>query len=92
LAATPSTDRSALVIARIRLSAGKSNSDKSAPDARSARQSLAARSAGVTAAMLVSGNSVYGVRAGSLRRRPVPPLLTMNTAVQNAIDAIAADA
>ncbi len=95
LATTISTDTAAPVIAGMRLRAGKANSGKGA--ARMVAQAIAtARGAGATGAILVRGDSAYGTRAvvAACRRAGAQfsVVLTKNTAVQKAIDAIAADA
>jgi len=91
LAATLSTDTAAPVIAGMRLRAGRSNSGKGA--ARMVAQVVAtARAAGVTGQILVRGDSAYGTGAvvGACRRAGAKYslVLTKNTAVQKAIDAI----
>ena len=90
-----STDLAAPVIAGIRLRAGKSGSGNGA--GRVVAQAIAtARAAGVTGQILVCGDSAYGTRAVVCRRRPAGVnfllLLTKNTGVQAAIDAIPEDA
>jgi Transposase DDE domain group 1 len=91
LVATISTDAAAPVIAGMRLRAGRSGSGKGA--ARMVAQVVAtARAAGVTGQILVRGDSAYGTRAvvGACRRAGVgfSLVLTKNTAVQTAIEAI----
>ncbi|MFZ1176375.1 MAG: IS1380 family transposase [Mycobacterium sp.] len=91
LAATISTDTAAPVIAGMRLRAGRSGSGKGA--ARMVAQVVAtARAAGVTGQIMVRGDSAYGTRAvvGACRRAGVrfSLVLTKNSAVQKAIDAI----
>jgi hypothetical protein len=94
LATTISTDLAAPVIAGMRLRAGKSNSGKGA--GRMVAQAIAtARAAGITGQILVRGDSAYGTRAviGAARRAGAQfsLVLTKNTAVQKAIDAIPED-
>jgi hypothetical protein len=94
LATTISTDLAAPVIAGLRLRAGKSNSGKGA--GRMIAQAIAtARAAGITGQILVRGDSAYGTRAvvGAARRAGAQfsLVLTKNTAVQKAIDAIPED-
>jgi len=91
LATTISTDAAAPVIAGMRLRAGRANSGKGA--GRMVAQAIAtARAAGATGQILVRGDSAYGTRAvigAALRAGAQFSLvLTRNTAVQNAIDAI----
>ncbi len=91
LAATISTDTAAPVIAGMRLRAGRSGSGKGA--ARMVAQVVAtARAAGVTGQILVRGDSAYGTGAvvGACRRAGArfSPVMTKNTAVQAAIEAI----
>jgi hypothetical protein len=95
LVATISTDLAAPVIAGMRLRAGKSGSGKGA--GRMVAQAIAtARAAGVTGQILVRGDSAYGTRAVvcACRRAGVnfSLVLTKNTGVQAAIDAIPEDA
>jgi len=95
LATTISTDRSAPVIAGMRLRAGRANSGKGA--GRMVAQAIAtARTAGASGQILVRGDSAYGTRAvvAACRRAGAQfsLVLTKNSAVQKAIDAIAADA
>ena len=94
LATTISTDLAAPVIAGMRLRAGKSNSGKGA--GRMVAQAIAtARAAGITGQILVRGDSAYSTRAviGAARRAGAQfsLVLTKNTAVQKAIDAIPED-
>ena len=94
LATTISTDLAAPVIAGMRLRAGKSNSGKGA--GRMVAQAIAtARAAGITGQILVRGDSAYGTRAviGAARRAGAQfsLVLTKNTAVHKAIDAIPED-
>jgi Transposase DDE domain group 1 len=91
LAATISTDTAAPVIAGMRLRAGRSSSGKGA--ARMVAQVVAtARAAGVTGQILVRGDSAYGTSAvvAACRRAGArfSLVLTKNTAVQAAIEAI----
>jgi hypothetical protein len=91
LAATISTDTAAPVIAGMRLRAGRSGSGKGA--ARMVAQVVAtARAAGVTGQILVRGDSAYGTSAvvAACRRAGArfSLVLTKNTAVQAAIEAI----
>jgi len=91
LATTISTEAGAPVIAGMRLRAGKSNSGKGA--GRMVAQAIAtARAAGITGQILVRGDSAYGTRAviAACRRAGAQfsLVLTKNTAVQKAIDAI----
>jgi hypothetical protein len=91
LVTTLSTDSAAPVITGIRLRAGKANSGKGA--ARMVAHALrTARAAGVSGQIIVRGDSAYGSRAVirvCRRYRAVFSLvLTRNTAVQRAIDAI----
>jgi hypothetical protein len=95
LATTLSTDTAAPVITGMRLRAGRTGSGKGA--ARMVAQAIAtARSAGVTGQLLVRGDAAYGSRAvvAACRRAGArfSLVLTRNTAVQRAIDAIAEDA
>jgi hypothetical protein len=95
LVATISTDLAAPVIAAMRLRAGKSGSGKGA--GRMVAQAIAtARAAGVTGQILVRGDSAYGTHAVvcACRRAGVnfSLVLTKNTGVQAAIDAIPEDA
>src|SRR5271155_1663261 len=94
LATTISTDLAAPVIAGMRLRAGKSNSGRGA--GRMVAQGIAAaRAAGVTGTIVVRGDSAYGTRAviGACRRADArfSLVLTKNTAVQKAIEAIPED-
>ena len=94
LATTISTEAGAPVLAGMRLRAGKSNSGKGA--GRMVAQAITtARAAGVTGAILVRGDSAYGTRAvvAACRRADArfSVVLTKNTAVQKAIDAIPED-
>src|SRR4051812_36590859 len=91
LATTISTEVAAPVIAGMRLRAGRANSGKGA--GRMIAQAIAtARAAGASGQILVRGDSAYGTRAViSAPRRAGAQfslVLTKNTAVQNAIDAI----
>ena len=91
LATTISTASSAPVIAGLRLRAGRANSGKGA--GRMVAQAIAtARAAGASGQILVRGDSAYGTRAviGAARRAGAQfsLVLTKNTAVQKAIDAI----
>ena len=91
LAATISTDTAAPVIAGMRLRAGRTGSGKGA--GRMVAQAIAtARAAGVSGSLLVRGDAAYGTRAvvGACRRAGAQfsLVLTKNTAVQKAIDAI----
>jgi hypothetical protein len=91
LATTLSTDLAAPVITGMRLRAGKAGSGKGA--ARMISQAIStARTAGVTGAILVRGDSAYGSRAvvKACRRADAEfsLVLTKNTAVQKAIDSI----
>ena len=93
-ATTISTEAGAPVLAGMRLRAGKSNSGKGA--GRMVAQAITtARAAGVTGAILVRGDSAYGTRAvvAACRRADArfSVVLTKNTAVQKAIDAIPED-
>jgi hypothetical protein len=95
LATTLSTDLAAPVIAGMRLRAGKTGSGKGA--GRMVAQGIAtARAAGATGTILVRGDSAYGSRAvvRACRRTGAhfSLVLTKNTAVQKAIDAIDEDA
>ena len=90
-AATISTDSAAPVIAGMRLRAGRAGSGKGA--ARMVAQVIAtARGAGATGTILVRGDSAYGTRAviGACRRAGAQfsLVLTKNTAVHKAIEAI----
>ena len=92
---TLSTDTAAPVITGIRLRAGKTNSGKGA--ARMVAQAITtARAAGVTGQIIVRGDSAYGSRAVIRVCRRYGAVfslvLTRNTAVQRAIDAITEDA
>jgi hypothetical protein len=92
--ATTITEAGALVIAGMRLRAGKSNSRKGA--GRMVAQAIAtARAAGITGQILVRGDSAFGTRAvvAACRRAGAQfsLVLTKNTAVQKAIDAIPED-
>jgi hypothetical protein len=91
LATTLSTEHAAPVIAGMRLRAGKTGSGKGA--GRMVAQAIAAaRAAGATGEILVRGDSAYGTRAvvGACRRAGVrfSLVLTKNTAVRRAIEAI----
>jgi hypothetical protein len=91
LATTISTEVAAPVIAGMRLRAGRANSGKGA--GRMVAQAIAtARAAGASGQILVRGDSAYGTRAviGAARHAGVQfsLVLTKNTAVQKAIDAI----
>ena len=91
LAATISTDSAAPVIAGMRLRAGRAGSGKGA--ARMVAQVIAtARGAGAPGTILVRGDSAYGTRAvvGACRRAGAQfsLVLTKNTAVHKAIEAI----
>ena len=91
LATTISTEAAAPVIAGMRLRAGRANSGKGA--GRMIAQAIAtARAAGASGQILVRGDSAYGTRAviGAARRAGAQfsLVLTKNTAVQKAIDAI----
>src|SRR6185369_7075375 len=91
LATTISTEAAAPVIAGMRLRAGRANSGKGA--GRMVAQAIAtARAAGASGQILVRGDSAYGTRAviGAARRAGAQfsLVLTKNTAVQKAIDAI----
>jgi Transposase DDE domain group 1 len=91
LATTISTDLAAPVIAGMRLRAGRSGSGKGA--GRMVAQAIAtARAAGASGSLLVRGDAAYGTRAvvGACRRAGAQfsLVLTKNTAVQKAIDAI----
>src|SRR6476660_1545616 len=95
LATTISTAGAAPVIAGMRLRAGRANSGKGA--GRMVAQAIAtARAAGASGQILVRGDSAYGTRAvvAACRRAGAQfsLVLTKNSAVQKAIDAIAADA
>jgi Transposase DDE domain group 1 len=95
LAATISTDTAAPVIAGMRLRAGRAGSGKGA--ARMVAQAIAtARATGVTGTILVRGDSAYGTRAvvAACRRAGArfSLVLTKNTAVAAAIEAIPAHA
>jgi hypothetical protein len=91
LVTTISTDLAAPVIAGIRLRAGKTGSGKGA--GRMVAQTIAtARAAGVTGTIVVRGDSAFGTRAvvRACRRAGAQfsLVLTKNTAVQAAIEAI----
>jgi hypothetical protein len=91
LVTTISTESAAPVIAGMRLRAGKTGSGKGA--GRMIAQAIStARAAGVSGDILVRGDSAYGTRAvvGACRRADArfSLVLTKNTAVQAAIDAI----
>jgi len=91
LAVTIGTDLAASVIAGLRLRAGKAGSGKGA--GRMVAQGIAtARCAGATGTILVRGDAAFGSRAvvGACRRADAQfsLVLTKNTAVQNAIEAI----
>jgi hypothetical protein len=95
LATTISTDTAAPVIAGMRLRAGRTGSGKGA--GRMVAQAIAtARAAGVTGQILVRGDSAYGTAAvvSACRRAGAQfsLVLTKNTKVQAAINAIAEDA
>ena len=95
LATTISTDTSAPVIAGMRLRAGKAGSGKGA--ARMVAQGITtARAAGMTGQILVRGDSAYGNAAvvGACRRygAQFSLVLTKNSAVRKAIEAIPEDA
>jgi hypothetical protein len=95
LAVTIGTDLAAPVIAGLRLRAGKTRSGKGA--GRMVAQGIpTARAAGVTGTIVVRGDSAYGTRAVVRAARRAGAqfslVLTKNTAVQHAIDAIAEDA
>jgi hypothetical protein len=95
LVTTISTDTAAPLVTGIRLRAGKSNSGKGA--ARMVAQAITtARAAGVSGLVTVRGDSAYGNRAviRVCRRHGAvfSLVLTRNTAVQRAIDAIHQDA
>ena len=95
LATTISTDTAAPMIAGLRLRAGRTGSGKGA--GRMVAQAIAtARAAGVTGQILVRGDSAYGTRAvvSACRRARAQfsLVLTKDTKVQAAINAIAADA
>jgi hypothetical protein len=95
LATTISTDLGAPVIAGMRLRAGRSGSGKGA--ARMVAQAITtARAAGVSGSLLVRGDAAYGTRAvvSACRRAGAQfsLVLTKNTAVHKAIDAIEDDA
>lgn len=95
LATTISTEHGAPVIAGMRLRAGKTASGKGA-ERMVAQAIVTARAAGVTGDILVRGDSAYGnravVRAARRHGARFSLVLTKNTAVQRAIDAIDADA
>jgi len=91
LATTLSTDLAAPLITGMRLRAGRAGSGRGA--ARMIAQSIAtARAAGVTGEILVRGDAAYGSAAvvAACRRAGArfSLVLTRNTAVQRAIDAI----
>jgi Transposase DDE domain group 1 len=90
-----STDTTAPVIAGLRLRAGKTGSGRGAGP-MVAQAIATAHAAGVCGQILVRGDSAYGSRAvvSACRRSGAQfsLVLTKNTAVQRAIDAIAADA
>jgi hypothetical protein len=95
LVTTVSTDLAAPLITGMRLRAGKAGSGRGA--ARMVAQGIAtAHAAGVTGEILVRGDCAYGSAAvmGACRRAGArfSLVLTRNTAVQRAIDAIAEDA
>jgi hypothetical protein len=95
LVTTISTDTAPPLVTGIRLRAGKAGSGKGA--ARMLAQAIStARAAGVSGQIIVRADSAYGSRAvigTCLRHGAVFSLvLTRNTAVQRAIDAIAEDA
>lgn len=95
LITTISTDTAAPLVTGIRLRAGKTNSGKGA--ARMVAQAItAARAAGVRGLITVRGDSAYGSRAviATCRRYSAvfSLVLTRNSAVQRAIDAIGEDA
>ena len=92
LATTISTDTAAPVIAGIRLRAGKTGSGRGA--GRMVAQTVAtARAAGISGQILVRGDCAYGTRAvvSACQRTGAQfsLVLTKNTKVQAAIDAIA---
>src|SRR5271163_3997254 len=94
LATTISTEVAAPVIAGMRLRAGRANSGKGA--GRMVAQAIGtARAAGASGQILVRGDSAYGTRAviGAARRggAQFSLVLTKNTAVHKAIDAIPED-
>src|SRR5829696_7282766 len=94
LATTISSEVAAPVIAGMRLRAGRANSGKGA--GRMVASAIAtARAAGASGQILVRGDSAYGTRAviGAARRAGAQfsLVLTKNTAVQKAIDAIPED-
>jgi len=95
LATTLSTDTAAPVITGMRLRAGKAGSGRGA--ARMVAQAVAtARAAGVSGQILVRGDAAYGSAAviSACRRAGArfSLVLTRNTKVQAAIDAIGEDA
>ena len=95
LATTISTDASAPVIAGIRLRAGKAGSGKGA--GRMLAQAVAtARAAGVSGQILVRGDSAYGTSGvvAACRRAGArfSLVLTKNSTVQQAIEAIPVEA
>src|SRR5271154_4078351 len=95
LATTVSTDIAAPVITGMRLRAGKTGSGRGAGP-MVAQAVATARAAGVTGQILVRGDSAYGTGAvvSACRRAGAQfsLVLTKNTKVQAAIDAIAEDA
>src|SRR4029077_10437844 len=95
LVTTISTDTAPPLVTGIRLRAGKSNSGKGA--ARMVAAAITtARAAGVSALIIVRGDSAYGNRAviRVCRRHGAvfSLVLTRNSAVQRAIDTISEDA
>ena len=95
LVTTISTDTAPPLVTGIRLRAGKTNSGKGA--ARMVAQAITtARAAGVSGLITVRGDSAYGCRAvvGTCRRYGAvfSLVLTRNSAVHRAIDAISEDA
>jgi len=95
LVTTISTDTAPPLVTGIRLRAGKTNSGKGA--ARMVAQAITtARAAGVSGLITVRGDSAYGCRAvlRTCRRYGAvfSLVLTRNSAVQRAIDAISEDA
>src|SRR3954467_102398 len=91
LATTISTERSAPVIAGMRLRAGRTGSGKGA--GRMVAQAIAtARAAGATGKILVRGDSAYGsravVRACVRGKAEFSPVMTKNPAIARAIAAI----
>jgi Transposase DDE domain group 1 len=95
LVTTISTDTAPPLVTGIRLRAGKTHSGKGA--ARMVAQAITtARAAGVSGLITVRGDSAYGCRAvvGTCRRYGAvfSLVLTRNSAVHRAIDAISEDA